>query len=249
MKKFKVLFIRIWSNIRINVAGGLLIIIPVAITYAVGSFAFKFLDELFIPATTAITTTSGVGFTGMGVLIALGVVYMIGVIAKSSRTSRFLQPGLRVVEKIPLLGTIYVSAREATRLLSPNRSGRETRVVLLEFPRPGVRALGIVTAEIADGAGHPLLVIYVPTTPNPTSGQLAILPESEVTEAGVSVDQAMSVIVSGGILTPDVLGPERGLINTGLCPTCRVPVLVQHKYCSNCAAQLERPNDSSMLVN
>ena len=67
-------------------------------------------------------------------LIALALVYIIGVVAKSSRTSRFLQPGLRLAEKVPLLGTIYVSAREATRLLSPKRAGRETRVVLLEFP-------------------------------------------------------------------------------------------------------------------
>ena len=157
--RVKVLFVRIWANIRVSVGGGLVIIIPVAVTYAVGSFAFKFLDELFIPATTAIDTASGVRFTGMGVLIAIGVVYIIGVVARSSRTNRFLQPGLRVVEKVPLLGTIYVSAREATRLLSPSRSGRDTRVVLLEFPRPGVRALGIVTAEIVDASGNRLLVL------------------------------------------------------------------------------------------
>ena len=237
-RRFAVLFSKVWANIRSSIGGGLLIIIPVGVTYAVGSFAFKFLDELLVPLTTPIEKASGVRFTGMGVLIALALVYIIGVVAKSSRTSRFLQPGLRLAEKVPLLGTIYVSAREATRLLSPKRAGRETRVVLLEFPRPGVRALGIVTAEIVDSSGHPFLVIYVPTTPNPTSGQLAILPESEVTDAGVSVDQAMSVIVSGGILTPDVMGPDDGLIDNILCSKCSVPVMAHHKYCSNCSQPL-----------
>jgi len=244
VKRLKILFVRMGANIRGSVGGGLGIIIPVAVTYAVGSFAFKFLDQLFVPATTAIHTAAGVRFTGMGVLIALVVVYLIGVIAKSSRTSKFLQPGLRVAENIPLLGTIYVSAREATRLLSPSRSGQDTRVVLLEFPRPGVRALGIVTAEIKDGSGHPLLVIYVPTTPNPTSGQLAILPESEVTDAGVSVDQAMGVIVSGGILTPKILGPDAGFINQVVCPRCASAVLPSQKYCSSCAERLDTRDDS-----
>ena len=223
-RRFVVLFSEVWANIRSSIGGGLLIIIPVGVTYAVGSFAFNFLDELLVPLTTPIEKASGVRFTGMGVLIALALVYIIGVVAKSSRT--------------PLLGTIYVSAREATRLLSPKRAGRETRVVLLEFPRPGVRALGIVTAEIVDSSGHPFLVIYVPTTPNPTSGQLAILPESEVTDAGVSVDQAMGVIVSGGILTPDVMGPDDGLIDNILCSKCSVPVMAHHKYCSNCSQPL-----------
>ena len=245
--RLKILYARMWGNIRGSVGGGLLIIMPVAVTYAVGSFAFKFLDELFVPATTAIDTASGVRFTGMGVLISLVVVYFIGVIAKSSRTSRFLQPGLRLAEKVPLLGTIYVSAREATRLLSPSRSGQNTRVVLLEFPRPGVRALGIVTANITDGNGHPLLVIYVPTTPNPTSGQLAILPESEVTDAGVSVDQAMGVIVSGGILTPKVMGPDSGLINSLVCQQCDFKVLPSQRYCSNCGAPLEFQGDPGVI--
>ena len=132
-RRFVVLFSEVWANIRSSIGGGLLIIIPVGVTYAVGSFAFNFLDELLVPLTTPIEKASGVRFTGMGVLIALALVYIIGVVAKSSRTSRFLQPGLRLAEKVPLLGTIYVSAREATRLLSPKRAGRETRVVLLEF--------------------------------------------------------------------------------------------------------------------
>ena len=103
---------------------------------------------------------------------------------------------------------IYSTTRTAVELLSSasrtngtSNTDRYTGVVLVEFPRPGIRSIGLVTSQMYDLEGQEVLSVYVPTTPIPSSGFMVIVPSSQVTHLDMSVEEAMSVVVSGGILS------------------------------------------------
>ena len=112
------------------------------------------------------------------------------------------------MEVIPVVKGIYSTTRTAVELLSSAgrnngtaQADRYSGVVLVEFPRPGVRSIGLITSQMYDAEGQEVISVYIPTTPLPSSGFLVIVPTSQVTHLDMSVDEAMSVVVSGGILS------------------------------------------------
>lgn len=199
-----VLIPAVGKNIRSKLGAGLLVFIPVAITFIAVRYVLTALDDLFYPDRLAAIV--GYDFLGLGVVLLLLLLYVIGVLATSKRGSRVPNIVEAVTERIPVIRTIYLATREATKLFSRGKDQEYRRVVLLEFPRPGVKAVGLVTASFSNPQGESQLAIYIPTTPNPTSGQLAIVPEHEVEDAGISVEQALRIIISGGILVPSMMG-------------------------------------------
>jgi uncharacterized membrane protein len=196
------------KNIRSRLGAGLLVSIPLGLTIIVLWYVFITLDSLLRPSLARLL---GWDFPGIGLTIGLVFLYLIGMLASSNRGSRFLNPGLAFTERIPLVRTIYKAARDVTKIFSREKGEDNRRVVLLDFPRPGVKAIGLVTANFVGPDQIPKVVVYIPTTPNPTSGQLALIPETEVEDVGLSVEEAMRIIISGGILTPSTVGPDTNI--------------------------------------
>jgi uncharacterized membrane protein len=131
--------------------------------------------------------------------------------------------GVKMVElldqallRVPLLNKIYLTIKQVNEAFTSNKSSFK-QVVLVEFPRPGVRALGFVTGELTPAfhvAGQKTVSVFVPTTPNPTSGFLILLPENEVTKLEMSVAEGIKFIVSVGAIPPEIsspLGPAQTL--------------------------------------
>ena len=112
----------------------------------------------------------------------------------------------------PVVKGIYGTTRSAVQLLSTGTNGqrRYDGVVLIEFPRPGIRSIGLITSRMVDSEGVEILSVYVPTTPIPSSGFLVMAPASEVTLVDMTVEDAMSVIISGGILSERVFQRSPG---------------------------------------
>ena len=107
---------------------------------------------------------------------------------------------------IPLVGTIYGLMRQITETLSAPVTNRFNRVVFIEWPREGYMAIGFVTGQFFDNQKNKeILVVYVPTVPNPTSGNLAFVPQKDVLETDLNVEEAMKLVFSGGIVIPDNL--------------------------------------------
>lgn len=107
--------------------------------------------------------------------------------------------------RIPLASTIYSSARKLLDILQ-TKPGSTQRVVLVDFPHREMKAIGFVTRVVREhGTGRELAAVYVPTTPNPTSGYLEIVPVEKLTPTDWTVDQAMSFIISGGAVAPDTI--------------------------------------------
>jgi uncharacterized membrane protein len=103
-----------------------------------------------------------------------------------------------LLSRIPLVKSIYISSKQITNVLKDGKSSYR-RAVFVEWPRPGIRAIGFVTAEVERGA-EKLVVVYVPTMPNPTSGFALFFHENEVMESGMTVEEAVKFVVSGGMV-------------------------------------------------
>ena len=119
------------------------------------------------------------------------------------------------MNSVPVVQTIYGSTRKLIQSLQQEPTQIQ-RVVLIEFPSPGMKAVGFVTHVLRDeGTGEELAAVYVPTTPNPTSGYLEIMPIGGVTATDWSVDEAMTFIISGGVVSPDHIHFSRGVERLG----------------------------------
>jgi uncharacterized membrane protein len=147
-------------------------------------------------------------FPGVGILAGIVVFYAVGLMI-STRVGRKIMDWRDVVlYRVPIVKTVYSVTQQATTTLTSQY--RFTRVVFIEWPREGMVAMGFVTgrAHAAD-TGQSLVVVYVPTVPNPTSGNMAFVIEDDVVETDLTVEDAMRLVFSGGIVLPDRLSMAR----------------------------------------
>ncbi len=192
---------RIVVHIERTLGAGILVILPIGITVVILKFFFDLLDPLLQPA---VDLLPGPEITGLGMLALILLVYLVGLIAAHVVGRRLIHLGHRFLEVIPFVKGIYSTTRSAVEMLGNANGDRYSGVVLIDFPRPGIRSIGLVTSRMVDTDGEEMLAVYIPTTPIPSSGFLVIAPASEVTHTDMSVEDAMRVVVSGGILTSQV---------------------------------------------
>jgi uncharacterized membrane protein len=142
---------------------------------------------------------------GVGLVLTLLLLYGSGVLAANVFGRRFLEFGESLLQRMPLVNSIYNSARQVVRTLSRSEQPAFQRVVLVEFPSPGLWTVAFQVGTIQTSDGRQWVRVYVPTTPNPTSGFLQFLPKENVHATSVSVEDALKMVVSGGILAPEQL--------------------------------------------
>jgi uncharacterized membrane protein len=129
--------------------------------------------------------------------------------------------GERLLQAIPLAGQVYKTLKQILETLLKDSNGKFRRVILVEYPRAGIWAIGFVTgiisSEIQAQMSRPMLSVFIPTTPNPTTGWYAVVPEDEVINLSLSIEDAFKIVVSGGIVAPNtpltqlVISKERQL--------------------------------------
>lgn len=135
----------------------------------------------------------------------LAVIVVVGALARRVVGQRLLAWIEALIARIPLVKTVYGSARKLLDLLQAKPDGTR-RVVLIDFPHRDMKCVGFVTRVIREeGSGRELAAVYVPTTPNPTSGYLEVVPVDLLTPTDWSVDEAMTFIISGGAVSPDTM--------------------------------------------
>ncbi len=182
---------------------GLLTILPLAITVYVFYLVFSFLDNLVGDLIKAVFDyrVPGIGFAAGLLLIML-----VGFIASNIIGSRLISYSDMLLQRLPLAKGIYTSARQIIDAFTIQGKNAFQKVVLLEYPRKGLYVIGFVTGsskgEIQQKTHAETLNVFVPTTPNPTSGMLILAPRHEVIELDMTVEEGMKVIVSGGLFSP-----------------------------------------------
>ncbi len=205
---------RLESHFWRRIGAGLLALIPLLVTILILRAAFTFIDNIFRGDGGILTPIIGGTIfdrTGIGVVATIVLLYTVGSLYASRVGQVLLGWQKAVLTRIPVARRIYTVAQQAADSLSAGSQHQFSRVVFLEWPRPGVIAMGFVTARCV----HPsnpdaeLLAIYIPTIPNPTSGMLAFARDDEVTDTNLTVEDAMKVVFSGGIVMPDSLQARR----------------------------------------
>ncbi|MDX2300213.1 MAG: DUF502 domain-containing protein [Xanthomonadaceae bacterium] len=163
--------------------------------------AFRLLSQL-LPMSEHILSLTWLRFV-LAVVLTLGVLYSLGALASRVIGKRVLSWLDGLIERIPLVQSIYGGTKKLLSVLQAKPEGSQ-RVVLIDFPHAEMKAIGLVTRVIREhGTGRELAAVYVPTTPNPTSGYLEIVPLDRLTPTDWTVDQAMAFIISGGAVSPD----------------------------------------------
>lgn len=192
---------RVAGHFQRTMVAGILVMLPIGITALVLTFIFDLLNPILQRYTDLVP---GPDVQGTGIIALLILIYLVGLVAAFVIGRRLIDIAHRVMELIPFVKGIYSTTRTAVQLLGGNLDADErdkyTGVVLVEFPRRGIHSIGLVTSRMDNPDGGEFLSVYIPTTPIPSSGFLVIVPESDVITTDISVEDAMSVVVSGGIL-------------------------------------------------
>ena len=195
---------------------GIITVIPIWITWLVFNFFFNQLSKAGRPWIKALTEKSEQHLpdlsrwlfepwfqNSMAVVLTLLALYLLGWLASRVIGKKALVLVDFILNKIPLVQTIYGSTKKLLAVLQ-QKPEKLQRVVLIEFPSPEMKTVGFVTRIMKDQAtGKELAAVYVPTTPNPTSGYLEIVPVEKLVATDWTVEEAMTFIISGGAIAPD----------------------------------------------
>ncbi len=203
---------RIQQDLKSDLIAGLLVVIPLAttiwLTVSIARWVVDFLTSIpkqLNPFNELNPFLGNLINLGVGLAVPLLSLLLIGLMARNIVGRFLLDFGERTLKSIPLAGSIYTTLKQLLETLLKSNS-RFRRVVLLEYPRPGIWAIAFVTGTVAGSltpdANQAMASVFIPTTPNPTTGWYAIVPESEMVSTELSVEDAFKVLISGGIVTP-----------------------------------------------
>ena len=184
---------------------GLLVVIPSAISLGLCWFFFRWVDQRLVQLLRRLV---GEPPPGAGFLLAAVLVVAIGVFAQNFLGRRIVDLYEAILHRVPVVNQVFPAVRQVSELVLSERASAFQKVVLVEYPRKNSYCLGFLTADappsLAAQTPHGrLLSVFVPTTPNPTSGFLLLLPESEVQVLEMTPEEGIKLIVSGGLLHPD----------------------------------------------
>ena len=195
----------IFSKLRNNFIAGIVVLIPIGITLYLTLFIIKFSGNI-IPKEINPNNYLPFNIPGVEILIALALITFIGWLSLSFLGKKFFEFFNNILKKIPILRTIYSAIGQMTESFAkPDK--KQKSVVLLEYPRKGVWAVGFATKEnegiIKKKVNEDIINVFLPTTPNPTSGFLLMVPKKDLIYLDVTFEQASKFIVSAGTTNID----------------------------------------------
>lgn len=198
-----------WSwlgkNLRRQFFTGFLILVPVGATILILIWIFNAIDSILQPL---IHLMFGRPVPGIGFGIMIVLIYLVGVIAGNVGGKRLIRYGESLLEKVPVVRPLYRSIKEIVDSFSPSSKTGFVETVLVEFPRKGIWTIGFITDESQAQTGETQLNIFIPTSPNPTSGFLQIVRQEEVIRTDIPVDDALRMVVSAGKVSPGGLADK-----------------------------------------
>jgi uncharacterized membrane protein len=197
-----------WIRNRLLV--GFMVAFPLVVTIFFGRFIFGLMDRWFRPISEQFF---GRPMVGVGMVVSLIILFLLGVAATNVIGARLLSFFEKRITGVPLLSPIYQGARQITEAIQLHDAAEFRRVVLLPFPNQNVRSLGFVTRDFRGATAfgeEASALVFVPTTPNPTSGFLVAVKQADLTTLDISVEEGVKLVISGGLLTPTrLLAPSQ----------------------------------------
>ena len=197
------------AALRRYLAAGLLIWVPLGVTLLIIKFLVDAMDQTLLLLPGALRPS--VHVPGLGILLTAAIVIGTGIIVTNLFGQQLFRWGEQLLNRIPLVGTIYGSVKKLTETIFGGSGKSFRRVVLVQYPRAGMWTLAFLTgtgaAEVDARTGHETVNVFVPTTPNPTSGFMLVVPRHDAIELEMSVEEALRMILSVGAVVPDMPKP------------------------------------------
>jgi uncharacterized membrane protein len=197
------------KKLRTIIVAGLLVWIPLGLTIFVVKLLIDLLGQtyLLIPSALRPENLFGTTIPGIGVIMAVTIVMLTGLITANYFGNRIIKAWDGFLDRIPLIRSIYSPLKKFSELVLSDQTQSFSKVLLIQYPRKGVYSLCFQTSkelgEIQDKTGEKLVCVFIPTTPNPTSGYIILVPQDEVKELKMSVEDALKMIISLGVVVPD----------------------------------------------
>ncbi|HPC83299.1 MAG TPA: DUF502 domain-containing protein [Thermoanaerobaculaceae bacterium] len=198
--------------LRSRFVTGALIAFPLVVSIFFGKFIFGLLDSWSYPITKHLF---GEPIPGAGAALAVLLIFALGILGHNVLGRRLLKLGERILARVPLVRPIYLGAREITRAFSADRTKSFRRVVLVPFPIEDVYVVAFLTGEIetaSDEGVRRYATVFMPTTPNPTTGFYMLIPIEKVRSTSLTVEEAARMVISGGLASPEphrILTPQQ----------------------------------------
>ncbi len=200
---------RLSARLRNYLLTGILVTAPIAITFYIAWLGINFVDSRVIPLIPEKynpETYLPFDILGLGLVIVIIALMLVGWLTASFVGRLFLRTGERVLARMPVIRSIYGALKQVFETVLSHRSTAFREVVLIEYPRRGIWALGFLTGmtegEVQNLTTEDVLNVFLPTTPNPTSGFLLFLPKEDVLVLDMTVEEGIKMVMSGGIVTP-----------------------------------------------
>ena len=188
------------QSIKRRIFAGLLAIVPIAVTFWILKFLFTFLDGLAAP----FLKQTGVEIPGLGIILTLLFIFLLGLIITNVIGKTLFNWGEKILHKLPIVNTIYSTIKQITSAFSGSTVKSFEQVVFIQYPRVGLWTMCFVTNQSENINGEKFYHVFVPTTPNPTSGVFIVVPKKDAIHPDISVEDGLKAIISGGILDPGI---------------------------------------------
>ena len=196
-----------------NLIAGLLVTIPAALTFMILSFVITRVDKGMKPVITGILGPQNIKLMeewhipGMGFVFLVLFIIAVGLVGTNFIGKKIVAMGEKLLHKIPVVRVIYTSIKKVVDTVSLTETPSFQKMVLITYPREPLKTLGIVCCDTPEGItkGEKMLNVFVPTSPNPTTGFLFMLPEKDTQPLKMSVEEGLKMIISFGMTNPDSL--------------------------------------------
>ncbi len=210
LERERAVFMKVGAKLRAYLFTGILVTAPVAITFYM-AYKFilwvdRFVDKL-IPPQYLLDNYLPVTIPGLGLVVLLVALTLVGMFATGFLGRFFLRLGEWIVFKVPLVSSVYSVLKQIFETFFSSKTQAFSKVVMLEYPRKGIWILGFVSSELKGEIrrcfNEEMLNVFIPTTPNPTSGFLIFVPKKDTIELDMKVEEGIKFVISGGLVEPE----------------------------------------------
>jgi uncharacterized membrane protein len=199
--------------VRRYLMAGLLVWVPILVTVLVVRFILDLMDQtlLLLPPSARPEVLFGMHIPGLGLVLAVALLIVTGMLVSNIIGRSLVELWEDLMNRIPFVRALYSGVKSFSTTILSNQGNSFKKVMLIEYPRKGIWSIGFQTAGdvpmISAHAGEPQVCVFIPTTPNPTSGFIMMVPRSQAIELDMSVDAAMKMIVTLGVVVPPAPAP------------------------------------------
>ena len=188
------------KNVKTKFFAGLAALIPMVLTFYVLRFIYILMNQISAPI---IKKYFNLEIPLLGISVMMIFIYLLGVIVTNLIGSKILELGELILRKVPLVSTIYVTFKQITNTLTLNNSQSFQGTVYIEYPKKNLWTIAFISGSSKNNQNNEYYHLFVPTTPNPTSGFFIVIRKNKTIPTGLSVEDSLKTIISGGLLAPD----------------------------------------------